>query len=55
MPSKVDKLREQVAEARKRRSAGMSALQDELKVEVAKAKKGKGSKNEKPAESPNDS
>ena len=55
MASKVEKLQEQVDDARRRRSAEVSRLQAELSAEVAKAKKGKGSKNEKPAESPNDS
>ena len=55
MASKVEKLQEQVDDARRRRSAEVSRLQAELSAEVAKAKSKKGTKNEKPSAPANDS
>lgn len=44
MASKIEKLREQIRDARKRRSPEIAKLQEELSKEVAKAaKKGKAS------------
>lgn len=42
MASKVEKLQEQIADARKRRSSDIALLQSELSEEVAKAAKKKG-------------
>lgn len=42
MASKVEKLQEQIADARKRRSSDIARLQEELSREVAKAAKKKG-------------
>jgi len=42
MASKVEKLQEQIADARKRRSSDIALLQSELSKEVAKAAKKKG-------------
>ena len=51
MASKVEKLQEQIADARKRRSHDITRLQAELSAEVAKARKGSGrEKSSKPAD-----
>ena len=54
MASKVEKLQEAVAAARKQRSHDIARLQAELSAEVAKANR-KGSSSEKPAKSSDDS
>ena len=54
MASKIEKLQEQIADARKRRSAEIAELQAELSREVAKAAK-KGGGSAKPSEPSNDS
>jgi len=54
MPGKIEKLQEQVRDARKRRSPEVSALQEELNKEVAKAAK-KGSGSAKPSAASDDS
>tara|TARA_Y100000310_G_scaffold270569_2_gene284519 strand:+ start:247 stop:414 length:168 start_codon:yes stop_codon:yes gene_type:complete len=55
MSSKIDKLREQIADARRRRAGEICALQAQLSAEVAKANKKKGKDSAKADDPANDS
>jgi len=54
MAGKIEKLRAQIADARKRRSSEIAKLQEDLSKEVAKAAK-KGSSSAKPSAASDDS
>ena len=55
MTGKIDKLRERILDARKRRSPEIAKLQEELSIETAKARKKKGKASADPEPSPDNS
>ena len=53
--SKIERLQDQIEAARRRRSAEIAKLQEELAVEMAKARKKKGKASADPESSPDNS